>query len=64
MARGIDALTTALTSETNPGISKLVQKRPGIAGVYTYDAYGRVPIDISKATVTDPGYSPRNTPQY
>jgi hypothetical protein len=62
--RGIDSLTTALTSETNPGISKLVQKYPGIAGAYTYDAYGRVPIDISKATVTDPGYVPRNTPQY
>lgn len=62
-ARGIDALTTALTSETSPLFSRIAQKRPGITGVYTYDAYGRVPIDISKATVTDPWYYPRNPSQ-
>lgn len=58
--RGLESLTTALSSETNPVISKLLQRYPQYTGTISADYYAHVPSDISKAVVTDPFYKPRN----
>lgn len=60
ITRGLESLTTALSSETSPVISKLLQRYPQYTNTISADYYGHVPTDMSKALVTDPFYLPRN----
>ena len=57
LSRAFAAAETALRSERRPYIRALKRRFPGLSG---YDIHLDVPMDLSKALLSNPSYSPQN----